>query len=257
MATERGGRSGGESRSGEARPRAGGGELTVPARGEQPRILIVEDEQSIAQVVGRGLARAGYAVRTAGSAQAGTRLALEWLPDLLILDLWLPDDDGLNVCRALRQSALGRTLRIIMLTARDAVRDRVIGLESGADDYLTKPFALEELVARVRVQLRRHQDDDRPLTYGSLTLNPRTREVFQEDRPVSLTPREYDVLELFVRHPRQVLSRQFISEQAWGYDYEAESNVIDVFIRRLRRKLETEGEEPLIHTVRRVGYALR
>ena len=219
------------------------------------RILIVEDEVPIADFVRRGLLIEDYAVEVAYDGYEGLEKALNNSPNLIILDIMLPGIDGLEVCRQVRRQS---DVPIIMLTAKDAVPDRVAGLEAGADDYLVKPFAFDELVARIRALLRRHRPTtSEELRFAGLRLNPATREVYRDDRPIDLTAKEYDLLELFMRHPRQVLTRDTIYDQVWGYDFGGESNIIDVYIRYLRSKLEAEGELRLIQTVRGVGYALR
>jgi two-component system response regulator MprA len=219
------------------------------------RILVVEDEVPIADFIRRGLLLEDYAVEVAYDGREGLEKATENTPDLVILDIMLPGIDGLEVCRQLRRHS---DVPVIMLTAKDAVPDRVAGLEAGADDYLVKPFAFDELVARVRALLRRHRPStSEELRFAGLRLNPVTREIFRDDRVVELTAKEYDLLELFMRHPRQVLTRDTIYEQVWGYDFEGGSNIIEVYIRYLRSKLEAEDEPRLIQTVRGVGYALR
>jgi len=219
------------------------------------RILVVDDEHKIADFVQRGLAYEGYGVRVAHDGESGLAAALEWRPDLVILDIMLPGMDGLQVCRRLRQES---DVPILMLTARDSVSDRVTGLDMGADDYLVKPFALEELLARVRALLRRKgAEDDHPLQLADLALDPRTRQARRGSRVLELTSKEFDLLELFMRHPRQVLTREVIYERIWGYDFGGESNIIEVYIRYLRAKLEAAGEPRLIQTVRGAGYALR
>lgn len=219
------------------------------------RILIVEDDVPIADFIRRGLLLEDYAVEVAYDGPTGLEQAKENSPDLVILDLMLPGIDGLEVCRQLRRYS---DVPVLMLTAKDAVPDRVAGLEAGADDYLVKPFAFDELLARIRALLRRHRPStSEELHFAGLRLNPVTREVYRGDRPIDLTAKEYDLLELFMRHPRQVLTRDMIYEQVWGYDFQGESNIIEVYIRYLRSKLEAEGEPRLIQTVRGVGYALR
>jgi DNA-binding response OmpR family regulator len=220
------------------------------------RILIIEDEAEIAGYLRRGLTLEGFTIDIAADGQAGLDLARENPPDLVVLDLMLPGIDGLEVARRLRAAS---DVPIIILTARDAVPDRVAGLESGADDYLVKPFAFEELLARVRVQLRRQQSAQQPgvLRYANLTMDTSAREVRMGERRVELTTREYELLELFMRHPQQVLTREVIYDRVWGYDFGGESNIIEVYVRYLRQKLEANNEPRLIHTVRGVGYILR
>ena len=219
-------------------------------------ILIVEDENEIAGYLRRGLAFEGFSVEIASTGTAALMAARERPPDLVVLDIMLPGVDGLEVARRLRSAS---DVPIIMLTARDAVPDRVAGLEAGADDYLVKPFAFEELLARIRVQLRRRQRDDLPvvLRYGPLTMDTAAHETQIGQRRVELTAKEYELLELFMHHPQQVLTREVIYDRVWGYDFGGESNIIEVYVRYLRQKLEAAGEARLIHTVRGVGYILR
>lgn len=221
------------------------------------KILLVEDEPQIASFVSRGLEREGFTVLQAPDGETGLDLAFGELPDLIVLDIMLPGIDGLSVCRQIRDAELQTP--ILMLTAKDAVPDRVAGLEAGADDYLIKPFAFEELIARVRALSRRRApiESDAPLTFVDLTLNPTTRMAHRGGRNIELTAKEYDLLELFMRHPNQVLTRDQIYDRIWGYDFGGESNIIEVYIRYLRSKLETNNEPRLLHTVRGVGYALR
>ena len=216
---------------------------------------MVDDDPSILKVIQRGLGFEGFRVQTAISGEEALAATREDAPDLIILDIMLPGLDGIEVCRRLRG---GVNTPILMLTARDAVRDKVAGLEAGADDYLAKPFVFEELVARVRALLRRAAPEGpEVLRFADLTLDTGTREVSRGERGVQLTAREYELLEFFLRHPRQVLTRDLIFQRVWGYDFLGESNVIDVHVRALREKLEAEGEERLIQTVRGAGYALR
>ncbi|MBO9326700.1 MAG: response regulator transcription factor [Roseiflexus sp.] len=219
-------------------------------------ILIVEDEAEIAGYLRRGLTFEGYTVEIASDGRQALDIAREQPPDLVVLDLMLPGIDGLEVARRLRAAS---DVPIIMLTARDAIPDRVAGLEAGADDYLIKPFAFEELLARIRVQLRRRQREDATtvLRYGPLTMDLAAHQVTIGNRRVDLTAKEYDLLELFMRHPQQVLTRDVIYDRVWGYNFGGESNIIEVYVRYLRQKLEAHGEPRLIHTVRGVGYILR
>jgi DNA-binding response OmpR family regulator len=219
-------------------------------------ILIVEDEQEISGYLRRGLVFEGYSVEIAADGATALAAARERPPDLVILDLMLPKIDGLEVAQRLRAVS---DVPIIMLTARDAVPDRVAGLEAGADDYLVKPFAFEELLARIRVQLRRRSREGQPtvLRYGPLTMDTAAHSTYIGDRRVELTTKEYELLELFLRHPQQVLTREVIYDRVWGYDFGGESNIIEVYVRYLRQKLEAGGEPRLIHTVRGVGYILR
>jgi len=221
------------------------------------KILLVEDELAIARFIGRGLQREGYSVVVANDGKTGLDMAFAELPDLIILDVMLPDIDGLSICRQLREAELQTP--VLMLTAKDAIPDRVAGLEAGADDYLVKPFAFEELLARLKALRRRKApiETEAPLNFTNLTLDPSTRMAKRGERGIELTAKEYDLLELFMRHPNQVLTRDQIYERIWGYDFGGESNIIEVYIRYLRSKLEADGEPRLLHTVRGVGYALR
>ncbi|NOX63422.1 MAG: response regulator transcription factor [Chloroflexi bacterium] len=220
------------------------------------KILIIEDDPSIGKLLRRSLLLEGYDVEMALNGFEGLKAFSAHRPDLVILDLMLPGIDGIEVCRRIREES---DAPIIMLTARDAVDDRVLGLDSGADDYVTKPFDIDELLARVRAQLRRveSQPQKRVLKFADLTMDTAARSVFRGDREIELTAREFDLLELFMRHPNQVLTRSQIYEEIWNYDFGGESNIIEVYIRYLRTKLEAEGEPRLIHTKRGAGYILR
>jgi len=219
------------------------------------RILIIEDDEPILQVLRRTLSYEGYRVQTALDGSSGLALAREDPPDLVILDWMLPGIDGLEVCRRLRS---GGEASILMLTAKDAVADRVLGLDAGADDYLVKPFDFDELLARVRALLRRAKPEARDtLSFGDLQLDLGTHQAFRLERAIELTAKEFELLELFLRNPRQVLTRDVIYDRVWGYDFGGESNIIEVYVRYLRQKTEAEGEPRLIHTVRGVGYVLR
>jgi len=219
------------------------------------RILVVDDDEKITNLLRRALSYEGYVTDVAHDGQRALSLALEHHPDLVILDLMMPGMDGLEVCRRLRE---GGSEPILMLTARDEVSDRVHGLDSGADDYMVKPFALEELMARVRALLRRREPDARSeLRFSDLVLDTASREARRGDRVIELSAKEFDLLSLFMRNPRRVLSREMILEQAWGYDFYGESNVIEVYVGYLRQKLEANGEPRLIHTVRGAGYVLK
>jgi two-component system response regulator MprA len=220
------------------------------------RILIIEDDEAIVKVLRRGLAYDGYVVDSALDGESGLAMSREHHPDLVVLDWMLPGMDGLEVCQRLH--AGGTNVPILMLTAKDTLQDRIQGLDAGADDYMVKPFELDELLARVRALLRRTQPERTPvLTFADLTLDTSTRQATRHNRTISLTAKEYDLLELFLRHPRQVLTREMIFDRVWGYDFGGESNVLEVYIRYLRQKLEGEGEARLIHTVRGVGYVMR
>ncbi|HEY6075014.1 MAG TPA: response regulator transcription factor [Anaerolineales bacterium] len=218
-------------------------------------ILVIEDEQKIADFLRRGLSYEGYQVQMVADGETGLKTARDHMPDLVILDVMLPGLDGFEVARRLRA---GGDIPIIMLTARDTVPDRVKGLDSGADDYLVKPFAFEELLARMRALLRRHKPtESSSIRIADLVLDPSTREVTRGGRRVDLTTKEFDLLHFFMLHPRQVLSREMIYDRVWGYDFGGESNILEVYIRYLRSKLEGDGEVRLIQTIRGVGYALR
>ncbi len=219
------------------------------------RILIIEDDEGIVNVLKRGLTYEGYQVDIAYNGESGLVAARTYHPDLVLLDLMLPGIDGIEVCQRLR--AAGDTA-ILILTARDDVQDRIHGLDSGADDYVIKPFELTELLARVRALLRRTNQDRLPvLTFADLSLDTATRQASRQGRVIDLTAKEYDLLELFLRHPRQVLERGLIFDRVWGYDFGGESNVLDVYIRYLREKLESNNEPRLLQTARGVGYVLR
>jgi two-component system response regulator MprA len=219
------------------------------------RILIIEDDEAILTPLRRTLAFENYQVDTAPDGETGLLLASENPPDLVVLDWMLPGLDGLDVCRRLRMDS---SLPILMLTARDSVNDRVRGLDAGADDYLVKPFSFDELLARIRALLRRTQPS-KPKVYqfSDLRLDTGTRQASRGERSIELTTKEYELLELFLRHPRQVLTREIIYDDVWMYDFGGESNIIEVYVRYLRQKLETGGESRLIHTVRGTGYVLR
>jgi two-component system response regulator MprA len=223
------------------------------------RILVIEDEERILQFLRRGLSYEGYSVETAVNGTDGLQIAQEQSPDLVVLDWMLPELepglDGIEVCRRLRATS---DVPILMLTAKDSVADRVQGLDAGADDYLVKPFALNELLARVRALIRRSRaDEPEILTFDTMRLDTGTHQAFRGERVIDLTAKEYELLELFLRHPRQVLTRDQIFDRVWGYDFGGESNIIEVYVRYLRQKSEAEGESRLIHTVRGVGYVLR
>jgi len=219
-------------------------------------ILLVEDEVKLARFVELELTSEGYQISVAHDGIAGLTLARESSPDLAILDWMLPGLPGLELCRRLR--ATGNKLPVILLTARDEISDRVAGLDAGADDYVVKPFSIEELLARVRAHLRRTQEQNLDiLQFEDLTLNRKTREVKRQERAIDLTAKEFDLLEYLLNHPRQVYTRDQILENVWGYDFMGDSNIIEVYVRYLRLKLEANQEKRLIHTVRGVGYVLR
>ncbi len=227
-------------------------------------ILIVEDERSIASFLRRGLVFEGYDVRVTDSGAEALSITRDTSIDLIVLDIMLPGDvDGIEVCRRIREA--GDHVPILMLTAKDEVSDRVEGLDAGADDYMVKPFAFEELLARLRALLRRKEarsearEDDiqESFAFSDLRLDTTTRYAYRGDRQIELTAREFDLLLLFLRHPQQVMTRELIMERIWGDDFPGESNVLEVTISNLRRRLEAEGEPRLLQTVRGVGYALR
>jgi two-component system response regulator MprA len=223
--------------------------------GRDPRVLVVEDDDEIAQVLQRSLRLDGYDVRIAGDGEAALDQAAAYHPDLVILDLGLPKLDGIEVARRLRSAD---DVPILMLTARDAVESRVEGLDSGADDYLVKPFERQELLARLRALLRRRPPrGSASLVVGDLSLNPDTHEVARGERQIELTQREFELLEYLMRNERIVVPRQRLLEEVWGYDPFATTNTIEVFVSNLRRKLESGGEPRLLHTIRGAGYVLR
>ena len=221
------------------------------------RILVVDDDRAMREGLERVLRRDGYEVVVAADGQSARSLLAGSPPDAVVLDLGLPDSDGVEICRALRRA--GDRTPVLMLTARDAVADRVAGLDAGADDYVVKPFALEELRARVRALLRRASPAaaDGLLRYADLELDPSAYEARRGGRAMALTRTEFHLLELFLRHPRQVLTRSVIFERVWGYDFGSASRSLEVYVGYLRRKLELDGEPRLLHTVRGVGYVLR
>lgn len=219
-------------------------------------ILVVEDEIKLAQFMKLELKYEGYQVTVANDGLTGLTSARESKPDLVILDWMLPGISGPEICRRLRTT--GDKVPIILLTAKDEVRDRVAGLDAGADDYVVKPFSVEELLARVRAHLRRESPDEPDiLQFSDLSLNRSTREVYRGNRLIELTAKEFDLLEYLLTHPRQVLTRDQILERVWGYDFMGDSNIIEVYVRYLRLKLEANSEKRLVQTVRGVGYVLR
>jgi two-component system response regulator MprA len=220
------------------------------------RILVIDDDQNIVSFLRRALSYSGYQVEIARDGDAGLSRALQVSPDLVVLDIMMPGLDGYEVCRRLRA---GGDVPILMLTAKDEVADRVRGLDVGADDYLVKPFAVEELQARIRALLRRRDSDAsrQAIRFQDLTVDIGTREVKRGDRLLELTAREFDLLIMFMRNQRQVLTRELLLERVWGFDFEAETHVLEVYVGYLRQKLEANGEKRLIHTVRGVGYVLR
>ncbi|MFE2375063.1 response regulator transcription factor [Streptomyces sp. NPDC059398] len=230
---------------------------------DQQRILIVDDEPAVREALRRSLAFEGYGTEVAVDGLDALTKAEPYAPDLIVLDIQMPRMDGLTAARRLRAS--GSTTPILMLTARDTVGDRVTGLDAGADDYLVKPFELDELFARIRALLRRSSytatagevPDDNVLSFADLRMDLSTREVVRGERRVELTRTEFTLLEMFLAHPRQVLTREQILKAVWGFDFEPSSNSLDVYVMYLRRKTEAGGEPRLVHTVRGVGYALR
>jgi two-component system, OmpR family, response regulator MprA len=225
------------------------------------RILVVDDDRAVRDSLRRSLEFNGYEVALANDGVEALARINGLAPDALIVDVMMPRLDGIETTKALR--AAGNDLPILVLTARDSVGDRVDGLDAGADDYLAKPFALEELLARVRAMLRRRGlgamagQDESPLSFADLTMDPVTREVQRAGRQITLTRTEWDLLELFMRRPKRVLERAFILEEVWGYDFPTTANSLEVYVGYVRRKTEAEGEERLLHTVRGVGYVLR
>jgi two-component system, OmpR family, response regulator MprA len=219
------------------------------------RILVVDDDPMLAAALRRPLAYEGYEVLVATSGEEALARVAEQAPDLVVLDILLPGMDGLAVCRRLRQVT---DIPVLMLTARSEVPERVAGFEAGADDYLGKPFAFEELLLRVKALLRRGRNGSaNELRFTDLRMDRSTREVWRGDRAISLTRQEFDLLALFLEHPRQVLTRSTILERVWDYDFGRDSNVLEVYVGYLRRKLESGGEPRVIHTIRGVGYVLR
>src|SRR5215472_564177 len=221
------------------------------------RILVVEDDRKVASFIRKGLEEEGHAVELAGDGAEAIERVADGSPwDLVVLDVMLPKRDGFSVLKTLREDGL--TAPVLMLTARDAVGDRVTGLDLGADDYLTKPFAFEEFLARVRALLRRRHEGRAPLlTIDDLTVDPATRRVTRGVRRIDLTARQYALLEYFLRNAGRVLSRQMIAQHVWGLAFDAESNVIDVYVGYLRRKIDRDRERRLLHTVRGAGYVLQ
>ena len=230
-----------------------------PASADTQRVLVVDDDRAVRESLRRSLEFNGYAVTLAGDGAEALASIAGSPPDALVIDVMMPRLDGIETTRALRTA--GNDLPILVLTARDSVGDRVEGLDAGADDYLTKPFALEELLARLRALLRRvhpeNEASDEVLSFSDLTLDVATREVRRGGRPIELTRTEFSLLEMFLRRPRRVLERSFILEEVWGFDFPTTANSLEVYVGYLRRKTEAEGEPRLIHTVRGVGYVLK
>lgn len=220
------------------------------------RILVVEDEKKLVEIIKKGLVEEGYSVDIALDGEEGQYMAENTPYDLVILDIMLPKKDGITICQELRLKEINTP--ILMLTAKDSIEDRVKGLDSGADDYLVKPFAFSELVARVRALLRREAlSKSSQLQVGDLVMDTLTREVWRGEKKIELTTKEYTLLEYFMRHPHMVVTRTMLLEKVWDYDFEGMSNIIDVYIRRLRFKLGEEGAKSIIETVRGAGYRLK
>jgi DNA-binding response OmpR family regulator len=221
------------------------------------RILVAEDERKVASFIRQGLEEEGHAVEVAADGETALTLIVDGPPyDLIVLDVMLPKRDGFSILRALRQHGLATP--VLILTARDSVADKVAGLDVGADDYLTKPFAFEEFLARVRALLRRATEAKSPLLrVGDLVLDPARREVRRGERCITLTAREYALLEYFMRNSGRVLTRPMLTEHVWGLDFDPESNVVDVYVGYVRRKIDAEGERPLLKTMRGAGYVLK
>ena len=220
------------------------------------RLLVVEDENKVASFIKKGLEEEGYAVDLAADGEAGLAMALERVHDLIILDIRLPKVDGLQVLQTLRQDKI--TTPVLLLTVRATIEDKVLGLDAGADDYLTKPFAFQELVARVRALLRRRAETEpTTLRVGDLSLDPARRTVTRGGVKIDLTAREFSLLDYFMRNPGRVLTRTMIAEHVWDYSFDTSTNVIDVYVNYLRKKIDAEREPKLLHTVRGVGYVLQ
>jgi len=220
------------------------------------RLLVVEDEKKVARFIRQGLEEEGYAVDVASDGEEGLRMGLDRVHDLIILDISLPKMDGIQVLRRLREAKVGTP--VLLLTVRATIEDKVLGLDSGADDYLTKPFAFQELVARIRALLRRGGEGGAAvLRYADLSLDPARRAVFRAETKIDLTAKEYALLEFFMRNPERVLSRTAILDHVWDYDFDPETNVIDVYVNYLRKKIDSDRGVKLIHTVRGAGYVLK
>jgi len=220
------------------------------------RILLIEDEKKVSSFIKKGLEEESYAVDLASDGEIGLMMGLDGIHDLIILDINLPKKDGLSVLQELRQKKVSTP--VILLTVRAAIEDKVIGLDTGADDYLTKPFGFQELLARVRALLRRRADADSPLLQvADLTLDPSRRLVFRDEKKIDLTTKEFALLDYFMRNPGRVLTRTMITEHVWDYDFDSMTNVIDVYVNYLRKKIDTDRETKLIQTVRGVGYVLK
>ena len=220
------------------------------------KIIVIDDDLKIASMMRRGLTFEGFDVKVANNGREGLMQILEQLPDLVILDVMMPGIDGLEVCRRLRKDG---NIPILMVTGRDSVSDRVAGLDTGADDYLVKPFAFEELVARVRALLRRtdNQNTEDFIRFADLTLDLASRSAVRNKRIIELSTTEFNLLELFMQNPKRVLARDLIMEKVWGYNFQGESNVLEVYVGYLRQKLEQQKQPRLIHTVRGLGYVMK
>ncbi len=231
--------------------------LAPSVRPERPgRLLVVDDDENVTNMLRRALSFEGYAVATARDGDDALKKTLEFAPDLVVLDIMMPGIDGIEVARRLR--AGDPQLAILMLTAKDAPADQVVGLDAGADDYLVKPFTLEVLTARIRALLRRKEPNETEvLHFSDLVLDTGTRSARRSSREIALTTTEYELLLQFLRHPRQVLEKEQLTEKVWGYDFGGNYNVLEVYVRYLRQKLEAAGEPRLIHTLRGAGYVLR
>jgi heavy metal response regulator len=220
------------------------------------RLLVIEDEQKVANFIKQGLEEEGYAVDHAADGASGLQMALEGLHDVIVLDVMLPKLDGLSVLQQLRQEKV--TTPVLLLTVRATIEDKVLGLDAGADDYLTKPFAFEEFVARVRALLRRRAETAPPiLQVADLALDPARRVVSRDEKKIELTPREFTLLDYFMRNPGRVLTRTMIANRVWDYTFDSTTNVIDVYVNYLRKKIDTGHDTKLLHTVRGVGYVMK
>ena len=220
------------------------------------RLLVVEDEKKVASFISKGLREEGYAVDVAFDGKTGLQMAMDMVHDLIILDIHLPGMDGMSVLHELRKGRV--SIPVLLLTVRANIEDKVLGLDAGADDYLTKPFAFQELVARIRALLRRKTEAELPvLQFADLTLDPARRVVFRGAKKIDLTAKEYALLCYFMRNPGRVLTRTMISDHVWDYSFDSMTNIIDVYVNYLRRKIDSDREHKLIHTVRGIGYVLK
>ncbi|MGA7491419.1 MAG: response regulator transcription factor [Syntrophobacteraceae bacterium] len=220
------------------------------------RLLVVEDEKKVSGFIKKGLQEEGYAVDVAFDGKAGLQMAMDRVHDLIVLDIHLPGMDGLSLLHRLRTARVSTP--VLLLTVRANIEDKVLGLDSGADDYLTKPFAFQELVARIRALLRRQTEAELPvLRFADLTLDPARRVVLRGAKKIDLTAKEYALLDYFIRNPGRVLTRTMIVEHVWDYNFDSMTNIIDVYVNYLRRKIDSDREHKLIHTVRGVGYVLK